>query len=151
MAAVGTAPLSTTAWPSLAPCWTKVHMVPVMANRAEVAAQGCGCSRAQSSFPPQWEWAQASSFLFCLCFSLVLKHRNGTCGKGAMLITIGISHVGPFQCSPTLKGAPGVWEGYRITQRFLLLPHSQQTVTQFHGDRINHCSFPEGARTSGRS
>ena len=104
-----------------------------------------------NQLPPQWEWAQASSFPFCLCFSPVLKHRNSTFSKGAVLVTIGISCVGPFQCSPTLEGAPGVWEGYRITQRFLLLPLFQKTVTQFHGDRINHCSFPEEARTSGRS
>lgn len=41
----GIAPLSTTAWPSLAPCWTKVQMAPVMTFQAEVAAQSCGYSR----------------------------------------------------------------------------------------------------------
>lgn len=101
-----------------------------------------------NQLPPQWEWAQASSFPFCLSFSLVLKHRNSTSSMRAVLVTIGISYVGPFQCSPTLEGASGVWEGYRITQRFLLLPLFQKTATQFHGDRINYCSFPEKARTS---
>lgn len=91
--------------------------------------------------PPQWEWAQASSFPFCLCFSPVLKHRNSTSSQGAVLVTIGIACVGPFQCSPTLEGAPGVREGYRITQRFLLLPLSQKQLHSFTGTGLTTAVF----------
>lgn len=116
VAAGGTAPLSTTAWPSLALCWTKVHVAPVMAFQAEVAAQGCACSRVQPSFPLSEGGHKPlhSPLPPCLTYAQVWEQhfqQRGQCCTD--LITVSISHVGPFQCSPTLEGAPDTGKDVR--------------------------------------
>lgn len=82
---------------------------------------------------PSWAGHKPLQLPASMC-DLVL-HRPGPCG---------ISHMGPFLCTPTLGVVGGSWSwgGCRIMQRCFLPVPLQKEVSQFWVNRVTHLRLP---------